>query len=166
MVFFSIRVHGHLADHYAAWFSPLTITREQSGETLLAGDLADQGALFGLLLKIRDLGLPLLAVERHRGEAAPGPLVIISCMTVRPGSEPLLLDRLGALVEQTRAEPACLAYDVYRHASEPQRFVFVERFADRAGFDLHLCRPYTQEWIAFAQAAGAHFDVDTWMPLA
>ena len=60
-----IRVQGHLADHYAAWFDPLTITREPSGETLLVGELADQGALFGILLKIRDLGLPLLAVTSN-----------------------------------------------------------------------------------------------------
>jgi hypothetical protein len=61
-IYYYIRVRGHLADRYAAWFAPLTITREPSGETLLAGELADQGALFGVLLKIRDMGLPLLAV--------------------------------------------------------------------------------------------------------
>ena len=44
-------------------FDPLTITRVPSGETLLAGELVDQGALFGILLKIRDLGLPLLTVS-------------------------------------------------------------------------------------------------------
>jgi hypothetical protein len=63
MLKYHIRVHGHLADHYAAWFAPLSITREPSGQTLLAGELPDQGALFGMLLKIRDMGLPLLSVS-------------------------------------------------------------------------------------------------------
>ncbi len=61
-IYYSIRVRGHLADRYVAWFAPLTITCEPSGKTLLAGELADQGALFGMLLKIRDMGLPLLEV--------------------------------------------------------------------------------------------------------
>ena len=62
MACYHIHIQGHLPDHYAAWFAPLVITLEASGETLLAGELVDQGALFGILLKIRDLGLPLLTV--------------------------------------------------------------------------------------------------------
>ncbi len=63
MAIYHIRIRGHLPDRYAAWFAPLTITREPSGETLLMGELVDQGELFGVLLKIRDLGLPLLKVS-------------------------------------------------------------------------------------------------------
>jgi hypothetical protein len=63
MACYHIRIQGHLPDRYAAWFAPLRLTREPSGETLLAGELVDQGALFGILLKIRDLGLPLLTVS-------------------------------------------------------------------------------------------------------
>ena len=63
MACYHIRIQGHLPDRYAAWFAPLTLTREPSGETLLTGELVDQGALFGILLKIRDLGLPLLTVS-------------------------------------------------------------------------------------------------------
>ncbi len=62
MSIYYIRIQGHLADHYAAWFDPLRITREAKGITLLSGELIDQGALFGILLKIRDMGLPLLTV--------------------------------------------------------------------------------------------------------
>lgn len=67
MAIYHIRVQGHLPDRYAAWFAPLSITREPSGETLLSGELEDQGALFGVLLKIRDLGLPLLTVSPDPG---------------------------------------------------------------------------------------------------
>jgi len=72
MAHYDIRIQGHLPDHYAAWFAPLTLTREPSGATLLAGDLVDQGMLFGILLKIRDLGLPLLTVSPNPdSETAP-----------------------------------------------------------------------------------------------
>ena len=66
MAIYYIRVQGHLADRYSAWFNHMTITHEPSGATLLAGKLTDQGALFGVLLKIRDLGLPLLSVASDR----------------------------------------------------------------------------------------------------
>jgi hypothetical protein len=73
---YHIRVRGHLADHYAAYFAPMMIIREPSGETLLTGELADQGALFGVLLKVRDLGLSLLTVSPDPGwdvsQAGPG----------------------------------------------------------------------------------------------
>lgn len=73
MACYHIRIQGHLPDRYAAWFAPLRLTRELSGETLLVGELVDQGALFGILLKIRDLGLPLLTVSASfDGETIPG----------------------------------------------------------------------------------------------
>ena len=57
-----IRVEGHLGQHWAEWFGGLTITLEDSGETLLTGPVADQAALHGLLKRVRDLGIPLLSV--------------------------------------------------------------------------------------------------------
>ena len=57
-----ITVRGHLDDHWPAWFDGLTITNGANGEALLAGPVVDQAALHGLLVKIRDLGLPLIAV--------------------------------------------------------------------------------------------------------
>ena len=59
---YHIRLKGHLADHWSAWFDNLTISNEANGEAVLCGSLADQAALHGVLIKIRDLGLPLLAV--------------------------------------------------------------------------------------------------------
>ncbi len=60
--YYVITVRGHLAEHWSAWFEGLTITNAATGEALLAGPVADQAALHGLLIKIRDLGLPLIAV--------------------------------------------------------------------------------------------------------
>ena len=61
---YEIRVKGHLENRWADWFEGLTITREDNGETLLAGTVADQAALHGWLRKVRDLGLPLISVKR------------------------------------------------------------------------------------------------------
>lgn len=61
---YAIRLQGHLDNEWAAWFEGLTITRAENGETVLSGPVVDQAALHSLLRKVRDLGLPLLAVSR------------------------------------------------------------------------------------------------------
>ena len=64
-----IRLKGHLAARWAAWFDGLTLTRHGDGTTIIDGQVADQAALHGLLQKIRDLGLPLISVSY----VEPGP---------------------------------------------------------------------------------------------
>jgi hypothetical protein len=59
-----IRLEGHLDERWTDWFEGLTITREANGETRLTGPVVDQTALHGLLRKVRDLGLPLISVNR------------------------------------------------------------------------------------------------------
>ena len=61
---YEIRVTGHLTDRRADWFEGLTRTLEENGDTLLSGPVTDQAALYGLLRKVRDLGLPLVSVNR------------------------------------------------------------------------------------------------------
>ena len=61
---YEIHIKGHLDDRWAAWFEGLTLTREDNGDTLLAGPVTDQAALHGLLRAVRDLGTPLLSVTR------------------------------------------------------------------------------------------------------
>jgi hypothetical protein len=58
-----IRVKGHLDPFWQEWFLPLSITHEGDGTTLLSGPIQDQAALYGILLKLRDLGLTLLSLE-------------------------------------------------------------------------------------------------------
>jgi hypothetical protein len=60
---YEIRVEGHLATDWSDWFEGLTVCREANGETVLSG-LLDQAALHGVLAKVRDLGLVLVAVNR------------------------------------------------------------------------------------------------------
>ena len=62
--YYEIRLKGHLADRWISRFGDVSITLEENGITLLAFPLVDQAALFGLLKKVRDVGLPLLAVNR------------------------------------------------------------------------------------------------------
>lgn len=74
-VIYAIRLQGHLDPRWSEWFDGMQIIHEPNGETLLQGAVADQTALHGLLAKVRDLGMPLLAVmtvagvEAHPGEA-------------------------------------------------------------------------------------------------
>lgn len=59
---YCIRIKGHLDARWSDWFEGMTITCTPEGETQLIGPVVDQAALHGLLVKVRDLGLPLLAV--------------------------------------------------------------------------------------------------------
>ncbi len=60
---YQIRVQGHLDSQWTDWFEGLTITLEEDGDTLLTGPIIDQEALYGLLKKVRDLGMPLVSVN-------------------------------------------------------------------------------------------------------
>jgi hypothetical protein len=69
---YQIRLEGHLGRQWTDWFGGLAITLETNGDTLLTGPVADQAALFGLLRKARDLGMPLISVTRVRpGQTNP-----------------------------------------------------------------------------------------------
>ena len=61
---YEIRIKGHLDDRWAGWFEGMAISREENGDTRLAGPVVDQAALHGLLRRVRDLGMPLISVTR------------------------------------------------------------------------------------------------------
>ncbi len=65
---FEIRVDGHLSQDWSEWLEGMTIQHTPDGETVLAGPLRDQAALFGVLMKVRDLGLVLIAVTQVEPE--------------------------------------------------------------------------------------------------
>ena len=61
---YEIRVQGRLDQRWSTWFDGLTISYEGEDIRVLHGSLADEAALHGVLIKVRDLALPLLAVSR------------------------------------------------------------------------------------------------------
>ncbi|MBI1281521.1 MAG: hypothetical protein GC179_25565 [Anaerolineaceae bacterium] len=62
--FYEIRIKGHLSEQWAARFEGLSIILEDNGDTLLTGTVVDQAALHSLLRQIRDLGMPLISINR------------------------------------------------------------------------------------------------------
>ncbi|WP_411375728.1 hypothetical protein ACLH0K_05000 [Arthrobacter sp. MPF02] len=61
---FEIRVQGHLAPRWQAWFGAEQFEAHDDGTTVLRGQVTDQAQLFGMLQKVRDTGLPLVSVAR------------------------------------------------------------------------------------------------------
>jgi hypothetical protein len=61
---YQIVVKGQLDGSWSEWFDGLTITLTDNGATILRGPIVDQTALHGMLIKIRDLGLPLISLVR------------------------------------------------------------------------------------------------------
>lgn len=61
---YEIRVEGILDQRWSGWFSGMQIISPPGADTVIAGPVADQAALHGLLTKIRDLNLPLVSVRR------------------------------------------------------------------------------------------------------
>ena len=84
---YEIRVKGHLADRWAAWFDGMTLTRRADGTTVLDGPVADQSALHGLLRKVSDLGLPLVSLT-----PIPGIRMSLAADLPRPVDDDLKTD--------------------------------------------------------------------------
>lgn len=61
---YEIRVEGHLDPTWGDWFPGLAVTPDENGDTRLTGPVVDQAALHGLLRRVRDLGVPLLSINR------------------------------------------------------------------------------------------------------
>jgi hypothetical protein len=61
---YELRIQDHLDTRWAAWFDGLSIDHEPDGTSVIRGAVVDQAALHGLLAKVRDLGLRLIAVRR------------------------------------------------------------------------------------------------------
>ena len=72
---YEIRIQGHLGARWAAWFDGLRLRNETDGTTLIAGPVADQAALHGLLQKVRDTGLPLISVTQINADRPAQPTI-------------------------------------------------------------------------------------------
>jgi hypothetical protein len=58
-----IRIQGHLGSDWEEYFEGMTVRPEDNGDTLLTGPIVDQAALYGLLSRLRDLGLCLQSIN-------------------------------------------------------------------------------------------------------
>jgi hypothetical protein len=70
MSIYEIRVKGYLDQGWSSWFDGVTISYDGEGNTVLRGPLIDEAALHGLLIKVRDLALPLLALRREDADGS------------------------------------------------------------------------------------------------
>lgn len=65
---YQIRIKGHLDERWMRWFEGFTVLQQPDSETLISGTMIDQAALFGVLNRIRDLGLELISVQQSISE--------------------------------------------------------------------------------------------------
>jgi len=73
-ILYQIRIRGHLSADLGEYFPCFRIDNQPDGSCLLTGPLPDQPALFGVLIRIRDLGLPLLSLSTACQEESISPL--------------------------------------------------------------------------------------------
>jgi hypothetical protein len=64
-----IKIEGCLDENWAEWLDGFTLTHVKNGETILTGKVEDQAALYGLIAKLRDLGLKLISVDSKKPKA-------------------------------------------------------------------------------------------------
>lgn len=72
-IIYQIRIERQLGQQWTDWFDGLSITPGDNGTTLLTGPVIDQSALHGLLKKVRDLGMPLVSVNRMETDGSSNP---------------------------------------------------------------------------------------------
>lgn len=65
-----IRIQECIDEHWSEWFEGFEITHTTDGETVLIGSVPDQAALYGMIAKLRDLGLPLQSVNRLESDSS------------------------------------------------------------------------------------------------
>lgn len=87
---YEIRIEGHLDDRWQDWFDGWTVIRQAGGTTLLSGPVPDQPALYGLLRKVRDLGLPLFSVRQIKDASHQQ---ILKTQRIEPMNANLKLDK-------------------------------------------------------------------------
>ena len=69
MLHVELRVEGQLDPKWAEWLEGLTITHAGNTETVLAGSVKDQAELYGLIAKLRDIGMKLISVQSTATDA-------------------------------------------------------------------------------------------------
>ena len=97
-------------------------------------------------------------------------LVLTAFIEVLPTDRALIRAALNAVVAATRAEDGCEEYGCYEDTQQSGRFVFVERWRDKAALDRHLATPHMADWMTVAgprlkDARGFVYEVSSWAEL-
>ena len=82
------------------------------------------------------------------------PVVLNVHMQAVPGRERDLEAQLRGLLEPTRKEPGCLAYELHADPENPGKFMFYEKFESQAALDSHLASPHFQKFLVYREAHG------------
>jgi quinol monooxygenase YgiN len=80
-----------------------------------------------------------------------GPIVLDVHFEAAPGREEDLARELFALVEPTRQETGCLAYELHVDPENPGKLMFYEKFADQAAIDFHVSTPYFKKFLSYRE---------------
>jgi quinol monooxygenase YgiN len=90
----------------------------------------------------------------------PEEIVCLSQMTAKKGKEEQLKKALLALIQPSRQEPECLAYELWQDSANPRSFMMYERFKNRAALEKHVNMPYIQQFIQkeYATCVESHWD--------
>ena len=76
MMHVELHIRGQIDENWSAWFEDLNLSHDsERDETLLRGEILDQAALYGLLAKLRDLGLGLVSVTVSEANGAANTLL-------------------------------------------------------------------------------------------
>jgi quinol monooxygenase YgiN len=73
-------------------------------------------------------------------------------MEAAAGQEEALERQLTALLDPTRAEAGCIAYELHRSVESPGKFMFHECFRDQAALDEHIGSPHFRRFLEFRAA--------------
>lgn len=90
-----------------------------------------------------------------------GEVVCLSQMTDKQGKEKQLEEALQALVQQTKLEKGCVAYEIWRDTELSQSFVVYERFCSQKDLEDHVNTSYVQKFVSneYVSCVESHWDM-------
>lgn len=88
--------------------------------------------------------------------------ICLSQMTAKPGKEKELHAALQSLLEPSRKEPGCIAYELWQDLHHPRSFIMYERFKNKIALDHHIQMPYIKRFMEdiYTHCVESHWDLD------
>jgi RimJ/RimL family protein N-acetyltransferase len=136
---YEFQVDGHLDDHWSAWLDGLTLARRDDGTTTLAGSVADQAQLHGLLARLRDMGVTLVSL-RALGDGVPMDHVPLNGLPRNEAPQPPAQPLLGRAVHTERLTLRAGSAEDVEDTFTYRRLEQVGRWLSRLPTDLETYR--------------------------